>query len=141
MTKIFVYPGNYQFNSSLTQPVLIASPFSIRRVPIWLNCITNQQIFFFSFSNNSKKPQTIIVFQPILGRDLESSQKISFSLLALVRFSCQQRHFPILRSLLNMIFALLLYNAECADGASRSKIKIKLHCIFKWIPSSGNHGS
>lgn len=126
----------------MTQPVLIASPFSIRRVPIWLNCITNQQIFFFfKFSDNSKKPQTIIVFQPILRRDLESLQKISFSQLALVRFSCQQRYFPILRSLLNMIFALLLYNAECADGASRSKIKIKLHCIFKWIPSSGNHGS
>ena len=97
--------------------------------------------FFFAFSNNSKKQRTIIVFQPILGRDLESSQKMSFSLLALVRFSCQQRHFPMLRSLLNMIFALLLYNAGCADGASRSKIKRKLHCIFKWIPSSGNHGS
>lgn len=39
-----------------------------------------------------------------------------------------------------MVFALLLYNAECVDGAGRHKIKIKLNCIFKWIPTPGTEG-
>lgn len=58
-------------------------------------------------------------------------------MLYVVRLSCQNRHFHILRSLLNMIFALLLFSAGHVDGAGKNKIKIKLNCIFKWIPTYG----